>query len=277
MSDSHDRGRPYQPPQGQGSYGPPPPYQNPPQRQQPQEQRQQARQQQWQQQPQQQQWQQDQWQQQSYEQQSYQRHEPSYDEYGDSGNAADLPLAPIHRRAGARIIDNALVAVFGFALVLPVTVGAFGLGKAGSKAEDEGGIWNWPIIFTLFFVLSVLPFIYEAVQLSMWGRTLGKRVLGLGVVQVRPAGAAVTTTQAVWRAAVTHVAYQIGVFFFLVLAVMVWSYAAYGMLLVWAGGLMAYLWAIWDQPLHQALHDRFSGTIVIDERVDDSEYNEYAE
>ncbi|WP_067466976.1 RDD family protein [Actinomadura macra] len=273
MSDSHDRGRPYQPPQGQGSYGPPPPYQGPPQRQQPQQQPQQ----QWQQQPQQQQWQQDQWQQQSYEQRSYEQHEPSYDEYGGSGDAADLPLAPIYRRAGARVIDNALVAVFGFALVLPITVGAFGLGKAGSKAEDEGGIWNWPIIFTLFFVLSVLPFIYEAVQLSMWGRTLGKRILGLGVVQVRPAGAAVTTTQAVWRAAVTHVAYQVGVFFFLIIAVMVWSYAAYGMLLVWAGALMAHLWAIWDQPLHQALHDRFSGTIVIDERVDDSEYHEYAE
>jgi hypothetical protein len=29
---------------------------------------------------------------------------------------------------------------------------------------------------------------------------------------------------------------------------------------------MAYLWAIWDQPLHQSIHDRFSGTLVIDER-----------
>jgi acetoin utilization protein AcuB len=42
---------------------------------------------------------------------------------------------------------------------------------------------------------------------------------------------------------------------------MVWDYAAYGMVLVWAGALMAYLWAIWDQPMHQALHDRFAGTL----------------
>ncbi|MEV0660593.1 RDD family protein [Actinomadura luteofluorescens] len=263
MPDSPHRGRPYQPQQGQGSYGPPPPYQGS-QWQQPQ---QQSSQQQWEQQPQQ-QWQS---QQQQWDQQ------PAYDDYGSYDDGGDLALAPIHRRAGARIVDNALVAVFGFALVLPVTIGAFGLGKPGSKTEDEGGIWNWPIIFTLFCVLSVLPFIYEAVQLSMWGRTLGKRVLGLGVVQARPAGAPITTTQAVWRAGITHVGYQLGVFFFLILAVMVWDYAAYGMVLVWAGALMAYLWAIWDQPLHQSLHDRFAGTLVIDERVgyDESEYSEY--
>ncbi|MEV3925409.1 RDD family protein [Actinomadura coerulea] len=260
MSDSHHRGGPYQPQQGQGSHGPPPPYQGS-QWQQPQ--------QQWQQQP------QEQWQTQQQQQWNQQ---PAHDDYGSYDDGGDVALAPIHRRAGARIIDNALVAVFGFALVLPVTIGAFGLGKPGSKTEDEGGVWNWPIIFTLFCVLSVLPFIYEAVQLSMWGRTLGKRVLGLGVVQARPAGTPITTTQAVWRAGITHVGYQLGVFFFLVLAVMVWDYAAYGMVLVWAGGLMAYLWAIWDQPLHQSLHDRFAGTLVIDERVgyDESEYSEYA-
>lgn len=270
MSDTPGRRRR---PSQQGSYGPPPPYQDP-QWQQPQQ-----PQQQWQQPPQQQGWQQppqQNWQQQR-RQEPTQEQWPYEGSYEGSLDAADLPLAPIHRRAGARLMDNALVAVFGFALILPVTIGAFGLGQPGSKAEEEGGIWNWPIIFTLFCVLSVLPFIYEAVQLSMWGRTLGKRVLGIGVVQANPAGEALTTTQAVWRAAITHIAYQIGVFFFLVLAVMVWSYFAYGMLLVWAGTLMAYLWAIWDQPLHQALHDRFSGTLVIDERVDYSEEPEYTE
>jgi hypothetical protein len=29
---------------------------------------------------------------------------------------------------------------------------------------------------------------------------------------------------------------------------------------------MAYLWAIWDEPLHQALHDRLAGTVVVDDR-----------
>ncbi|TYB48795.1 RDD family protein [Actinomadura chibensis] len=277
MSDSRDRGGPYHPPQGQGSYGPPPPYQGP-QGQQPRQQRQ--PQQQWQQPPQPQQ----QWQQPSQPQQQGWGQQPSYDEsygaphdqYGGGSYGDDLALAPILRRAGARVIDNALVAVFGFALVLPVTIGAFGLGKPGSKTEDDGGVWNWPIIFTLFCVLSVLPFLYEAIQLSMSGRTLGKRVMGIGIVQ-SPGGQPLTTTQAVWRAGIVHVGYQLGVFFFLVVAVMVWDYAAYGMLLVWAGALMAYLWAIWDQPLHQSLHDRFAGTLVIDERAGYDEYDEYTE
>jgi RDD family len=249
MSRSPRRGRhhpppqPGPPPQGQGSYGPPS-YQGS----------------QWQQGPPGGQWQappQQNWQQQDY---GY------HGGHGDVAAAASLPLAPILRRAGARVIDNGLVAAFGFALVVPVVIGTIGLGSSGSSTETEGGIWNWPILFTLFTVLSVLPFIYEAVQLSLWGRTLGKRILHLGVVQVRPAGDAITTIQAVWRAGIVHVAYQIGVFFFLALAVMMWDYFAYGMLLVWIGALMAYLWAIWDQPLHQAFHDRFSGTLVIDER-----------
>ncbi|GLW65983.1 hypothetical protein Arub01_42270 [Actinomadura rubrobrunea] len=204
--------------------------------------------------------------------------QPSVQAYDAGGydDAAGLPLAPILRRAGARIIDNALVAVFGFALVVPITVGIIGLDTSGSKATSEGGIWNWPIIFTLFSVLAVLPFLYEAIQLSLWGRTLGKRILHLGVVQARPAGERLTMTQAIWRAGVMHIGYQLGVFFFLVLAVMVWDYFAYGMLLVWIGTLMAHLWAIWDQPLHQALHDRFSGTLVIDERAEYSGYSDEA-
>jgi hypothetical protein len=32
------------------------------------------------------------------------------------------------------------------------------------------------------------------------------------------------------------------------------------------GTLMAYLWAIWDEPLHQAPHDRLTGTVVVDDR-----------
>jgi uncharacterized RDD family membrane protein YckC len=273
MSDSPHRGRPPYPQQqsGPGQYwqgGQPPSQwqggQPPPQ------------QQQWQQ-------QQPQWQQPSPGGQGQWQGQPQqqWQTFDDVAEAAELPLAPIVRRAGARLIDYLLVSVFGFALILPVTLGAIGLDTPGNKTTTEGAIWNWPIFFTLFSVLAVLPFAYEAVQLAMWGRTIGKRVLGLGVVQVRPAGEAITTTQAVWRAAINNLAYQVVVFFFLILAVSAWEYFAYGMLLGWAGALMAYFWAIWDQPLHQALHDRFAGTVVIDERgvydEEGAEYSEYPE
>lgn len=244
MSEPPYRGRPYspqqparpQPPYGQPSYGPPP-------------------------------------------QPEYGRPQPydSYDSYGSDGYgsyadepspAADLPLAPILRRAGARLMDNGLVAVFGFALILPIAIGALGLDMAGSKTKDEGGVWTWPIIFVLFAVLSVLPFLYEAVQLAIWGQTLGKRWFGLRVVKVDPAGDPLDVFTGAWRPAINHVGYQLGFFFFLILAVKVFDFAAYGVPLVTAGMLVAYLWAIWDQPLHQALHDRFAGTVVIDDRVE---------
>jgi uncharacterized RDD family membrane protein YckC len=165
-------------------------------------------------------------------------------------------------------MDNGLVAVFGFALILPVAIGALGLDMAGSKTKDEGGVWTWPIILVLFVVLSVLPFLYEAVQLALWGQTLGKRWFGLRVVKVNPPGESPGAFVGTWRAAVNHIGYQLGFFFFLILTVMVFDFAAYGLLLVSLGMLMAYLRAVWDVPLHQSLHDRVSGTVVIDDRVE---------
>ncbi|MEV4258123.1 RDD family protein [Spirillospora sp. NPDC049652] len=193
-------------------------------------------------------------------------YESSAGQYEDAAPPALVP-APILRRAGARIIDGILVSAFGFALVLPITLAVTGVGGSSKKAANEGAIWNWPIFITLFAVMAVLPFLYEAVQLSMWGRTLGKRWLGVGVVQARPLGEPLSGGHAVRRAAINNIGYQIGVFFFLILAVKVWNYAFTGELLVAGGMLMAYLWAIWDEPLHQALHDRLAGTVVIDERA----------
>ncbi|REE97961.1 RDD family protein [Thermomonospora umbrina] len=211
-------------------------------------------------------------------QQQWQQPAPAHGGYAPGGHggyepspAADLPLAPIYRRAAARLMDNALVAVFGFALVLPIAFGVIGLDAPGSKTRTEGGVWNWPIITTLFVVLAILPFLYEAIQLSMWGQTLGKRMLGMSVVRVDPAGDPLPATQAVWRAAINNIGYQLGLFFFLILAVKVWEYAAYGLLLVTIGMVMAYLWAIWDQPLHQAMHDRFADTVVVDDRFGDED------
>lgn len=203
-----------------------------------------------------------------------QTREAHYSEYGGHGGgeeywgSGELPLAPIHRRAGARLMDNALVAVFSFAVVVPIAYGALGVGQSANKTKTDGGVWNWPILWVLFVVLAVLPFIYEAVQLSMWGRTLGKRILHMSVLRADPPGSSMTMVQAVWRAAINNVGYQLGLFFFLAVTVMVWEYAAYGLILALIGTVMAYLWAIWDLPLHQAVHDRFAGTIVVDDRVE---------
>jgi uncharacterized RDD family membrane protein YckC len=182
--------------------------------------------------------------------------------------AADLPLARTLRRARARLIDFVLVAVFGFGLVFPLMVGAFGLDTSGTKAGEEGGGWSTGAIFGLFFVAAVLPFAYEAIQLAMSGQTIGKRIVGLRVVVADPAGDLPAVGQGVWRAMINNIGYQIPVFLFLLLAVKVFEPA---LLLVFAAAaalVVFYLRAAWDQPLHQAVHDRYAGTVVVDERVD---------
>ncbi len=159
----------------------------------------------------------------------------------------ELSLAPIRRRAGARVIDAGLLGIVGFALILPFMVAAVGLKEPGSHAKDNPSVWTGPAIGGWILVVAILPFMYEAFQLAMWGQTLGKRALGLRVLT--ETGEAMTPAQAIARAAVNNVVYLFG---------------------CGIGTVMAYLWAIWDEPLHQSLHDRLAGTVVVDDR-------EYAE
>lgn len=187
--------------------------------------------------------------------------------YAEGHTAAELPLAPIHRRALARLMDAGMVWAFGFALVFPIAVGAIGV-DGGAKGGDDGGGWTTVSLVTTFVVMAVLPFFYEAIQLAAWGHTVGKRVMALSVVRVQPAGDPLPVTQAVWRAAINNIGYQLAIFFFLLVGVTIFKYALILMVLVAVGVLIAYLWAIFDQPLHQAIHDRFAGTVVVDDRLE---------
>jgi len=92
------------------------------------------------------------------------------------------------------------------------------------------------------------------------------------VVGAQPAGEPIGLPKAAWRAAINNIGYQLPIFFFLLIGVTVFEYALAGMFFAAVGVLMSYLWAIWDQPLHQAIHDRFAGTVVVDER--EYEYEE---
>jgi uncharacterized RDD family membrane protein YckC len=154
----------------------------------------------------------------------------------------ELTLAPVIRRAGARVIDAGLLGVVGFALIFPFMVAAVGLDEAGDHGKDDA-VWSGPALFGWVLVVALLPFAYEALQLALWGQTLGKRVLSLRVISEN--GEPMRPAQAVGRAAVNNVLYLLG---------------------CGVGTLMAYLWAIWDEPLHQALHDRLTGTVVVDDR-----------
>lgn len=158
------------------------------------------------------------------------------------GPVEALALASIARRAGARVIDAGLLGIVGFAVILPFMIAAVGLDEPGSHGKGAA-VWSGPAIFGWVVVVAVIPFAYEALQLALWGQTLGKRALSLRVIA--ETGEPMPPAQAVGRAAVNNVLYLFG---------------------CGVGTLMAYLWAIWDEPLHQALHDRLTSTVVVDDR-----------
>lgn len=176
--------------------------------------------------------------------------------------AESLPLAALKQRALARLIDAGLVWVGGFAIVLPIVLGAIGVEKDGDTS------WTTATLWTTFIVMAVIPFFYEAVQLAFWGRTLGKRYIGLRVVLADPAGDPLPITTAVWRATINNLGYQLGIFLFLLLGVKVWSFFIFFMFVAVAGMVLAYLWSIWDRPLFQAVHDRYAGTVVVDDHAE---------
>jgi uncharacterized RDD family membrane protein YckC len=154
----------------------------------------------------------------------------------------ELTLAPVLRRAGARVIDAGLLGIVGFAVIFPFMVAAVGLDEPGSHDRDVA-VWSGPALFGWIVVVAVLPFAYEALQLGLWGQTLGKRIMSLRVLSDH--GEPMRPAQAVGRAAANNILFLFG---------------------CGVGTVMAYLWAIWDEPLHQGLHDRLAGTVVVDDR-----------
>lgn len=141
-------------------------------------------------------------------------------------------LAEPSQRLVARIIDTLIVGV-------PIATVATEL-----FPRDTAQAVVAPIAFAVTF------FLYEAVQLTVWGRTVGKRLTGLRVISVT--GEPPTLTQALIRAAIYALppaARPVPILN--VLAGIFWL-AENGFLL--------------EGSYRQALHDRAAGTLVIDLR-----------
>ncbi len=71
--------------------------------------------------------------------------------------ASQLPLAPVYRRAGARLIDSVIVWAFGFAVVFPIVLGA--IGTSTKKDGSTETPWTSSLLVTFFVVSCVLPFL----------------------------------------------------------------------------------------------------------------------
>jgi uncharacterized RDD family membrane protein YckC len=131
----------------------------------------------------------------------------------------------------ARLVDGLIV----LAIIAALFVPAFVFDEMGSDVAAG----TFGVLAFLAYIFG--PLVYETVLIGRWGKTLGKRLMGISVVTA--AGAQkVSFGSALGRAAV-----------------------------VWVGGwvpllvLIVFAWAFWDDR-NQGLHDKVAGTIVISDR-----------
>jgi uncharacterized RDD family membrane protein YckC len=89
----------------------------------------------------------------------------------------------------------------------------------------------------------VVTALYAVPQVALYGRTLGKRVVGLRVQSIDGAGVIS------WRQSLLR-----------------WMIQGAGWLICSLLLLIDLLWPLWDRPLRQAIHDKAARTIVIRDR-----------
>jgi uncharacterized RDD family membrane protein YckC len=141
-------------------------------------------------------------------------------------------LAEPSQRLVARLVDTLIVGV-------PLATAATGL-----FARDTAQTVVTPIAFAAVF------FVYEVVQVAIWGRTVGKRLTGIQVVSAdgaRPRAGQVLVRSAMY--ALPPAARPVPVLN--VLAAVFW---------------LAEIGLLFEGEHRQALHDRAAGTLVVDAR-----------
>ncbi|HEY4333635.1 MAG TPA: RDD family protein [Ilumatobacteraceae bacterium] len=144
------------------------------------------------------------------------------------GLPATVVLARLWRRVVGQVIDEVVI-------VLPVLAIAL---LAGVRTTDD--LSDHALAINI--VVVVIGFCYEFVCIGMWGRTLGKRLIGTRVVRVDTAGPVLWASSAV-RALVPLAAGVIpGIGEFL--------------------SVIVYSSAFFDRR-RQGLHDKAAGTIVV--------------
>lgn len=161
-----------------------------------------------------------------------------------------VPLAAWTQRAAARIIDWAIESVIAAPFVLWALWPSFNrlvdaLPRDGSplpQAEAQRFVDDvLAATFTLSLISVVVTFLYQVPQNVAFGRTVGKRVLGIRIRML-----AVDSNPGWFAATVRWGTYTLGV---LVLSSLF--------------AVVDYLWPLWDKPWRQAIHDKTARTIVV--------------
>ena len=169
---------------------------------------------------------------------------------GPGGSVAPIPLATWPQRAAARILDSLIEGVIALPFVMWLVWPAVARfvdavpvdGSAPSQEAMTALQGDLLAVSTSITVISVLvSFLYQVPQNRRWGRTIGKRALG---IRIRPFAA---DGPLAWGQVLSR-------------------WAVFEVFSVIAGGLLLIvdcLWPLWDKPWRQALHDKVARTIVV--------------
>ncbi|MCY3948715.1 MAG: RDD family protein [Acidimicrobiaceae bacterium] len=178
----------------------------------------------------------------------------SHDE-GQRTGWAELPaggtvkLASAGARFGARVFDVVLLFAVDLAIILVnVDWSAFN-DELQKETPDFNGVFPGAGVFLVLTAISIL---YEVVPGALWGRTLGKRVVGIKIVKAQ-AGEVPGWGRAIARWAIPGLPLAIA------------GLPVFGLGIIWIGWLwwvLCYLSLTWDR-VYQGWHDRAAGTLVI--------------
>ncbi|MGW4030401.1 RDD family protein [Streptomyces sp. NPDC004838] len=159
--------------------------------------------------------------------------------------------APLGRRFAARLIDTAVLGALVGAIAVPVVSRAIAHVDDKIEAAKQSGetvtVWlvdgttgvHLAIVVGALLVLGVL---YEALPTAKWGRTLGKKLCGLRVVDIE--------------------SYDTPSF-----GTALRRWLVYSVLGVIAVGVVNVLWCLFDRPWRQCWHDKAARTFVTGRRV----------
>jgi len=170
-----------------------------------------------------------------------------------AGLVAPIPLASWISRAMARLLDGFIEALIATPFVLWLvwpSVQRFiaSVPTDGSQPTQESMTAlqsDLLSVSTSITVISVVvSMLYQLPQNKAWGRTVGKRALG---IRIRPLAADVPLS---WGQVIA----RWGVF------------EAFSIVLGGLPLLIDCLWPLWDKPWRQALHDKAAKTIVVPTR-----------
>ena len=164
---------------------------------------------------------------------------PSYDGdrrtgWAELGSGETVELARIGARFGARILDIIFVFVI-YMAVLMIMLGGWVL------SDEDSGVFSGGLAMATL-IGPIVWLVYEGVQVAVSGRTLGKRMTGIKIINAAHGGVPG------WGKSVGR-----------------WVIPGLISLIPLAGLLLAvlcYVSATWDR-VYQGWHDKAAGTLVV--------------